>query len=414
VKRLNIMFLAGEPSGDRLAADLAHALRARLTPASASPTPLPAAPSPALAPIFWGAGGSDMTAAGVHLVQEMTSKAVVGLWEVIRNYRQFRAIFHHLLHAAIQRQPDAVVLVDFSGFNLRFARALRSWTQSRRGVFANWTPKLICFVSPQVWASRAGRALHMARCLDLVLSIFPFEKAWYAQRVPQLRVEFVGHPLLDRYPRPADESHAPPEPALDLNPGTSPPRLLLLPGSRARELEAHLPIMIDTVQLLRRALPFDATLVVPPSLRARTQSRLPPAAGIALDPSPLPDALRRATAALACSGTVTMECAYFRLPTVILYRTSFLTYHAAKQLINVPYLGMPNLLAGDMVYPEFIQHAATPPNLAVPLQRFLQDPAARRRLQSKLDHAIASLGPPGALDRAACLIAESLGVSPYY
>ena len=140
-----------------------------------------------------------MAAAGVDLAFDMTAHSVVGLSEVLKNYFKFRRLFHQLFQLALERQPDAIICVDFSGFNRRFAHAIRQYTRAHADWFHDWNPKLIQYVSPQVWASREGRAYQMARDYDLVLSIFPFEKDWYAKRVPQLPVEFVGHPIVDRY-----------------------------------------------------------------------------------------------------------------------------------------------------------------------------------------------------------------------
>jgi lipid-A-disaccharide synthase len=152
-----------------------------------------------VAPEFFGAGGPAMAAAGVELVADTTVHAVVGLSEVVRELGTYWRLFRQLLALAVARQPDLILLVDSSGFNLRLAASLRRRVRSQRGTFGNWSPKIVYYVSPQVWASRPGRVLGMARDLDLVLSIFPFEQAWYAERVPGLRVEFVGHPLVERH-----------------------------------------------------------------------------------------------------------------------------------------------------------------------------------------------------------------------
>ncbi len=176
------MIIAGEPSGDLLAAELVRTLAA--TPSGAGAK-------------FIGAGGPRMAEAGVELVFDMTQHAVVGLWEVVKNYFKFRRLFNQLLDLAVERRPDAVICVDFSGFNRRFAAALRE----RQKSIPDWKLRVVQYVSPQVWASRPGRVRTMERDLDLLLSIFPFEKAWYAEHAPKLRVEFVGHPMMERYQR---------------------------------------------------------------------------------------------------------------------------------------------------------------------------------------------------------------------
>ena len=180
-----------------------------------------------------------MAGAGVDLDFDMTQHSVVGISEVLRNYFKFRRLFNQLYRLALDREPDAIICVDFSDFNRRFARALKKYVRSRRDWFHDWAPKIIRYVSPQVWASREGRAYQMARDHDLLLSIIPFEKAWYAKRVPRLRVEFVGHPLLDRY--------ASAQSRMRNARTSSSPSILLLPGSRPDELKRHLPVMLETL-----------------------------------------------------------------------------------------------------------------------------------------------------------------------
>src|SRR5437867_10281637 len=207
------MFIAGEPSGDLLAAHLARALRPAVIETQSRPTADAQPLHTGLAPEFFGAGGPMMAAAGVELAFDLTQHAVIGLWEVLKHYAKFHRLFRQLLQLAIERQPDAILCVDFFGFNRRFAHAVKRHVRARRGPFYQWNPKIIQYVSPQVWASRPGRARAMAGDFDLLLSIFPFEKPWYAQRVPELKVEFVGHPLTDRYAtmaRPCSESRVPP------------------------------------------------------------------------------------------------------------------------------------------------------------------------------------------------------------
>ena len=173
------MLIAGEASGDLLAAELVSALGAQSSILN-----------PPSSPVFFGAGGAKMAETGVELAFDMTEHAVVGFSDVVKNYFKFRRLFNQLLALAIKRKPDVIIGVDFGGFNLRFGHAVRQYV--RDNPFSKWNPKIIQFVSPQVWASRPGRADLLAADYDLLLSIFPFEKDWYAKRVPKLRVEFVG------------------------------------------------------------------------------------------------------------------------------------------------------------------------------------------------------------------------------
>ena len=155
-------------------------------------------------PQFFGAGGAKMAAAGVELAFDLTQHSVIGISDVLKNYFKFRRLFNQLLALAIERKPDVVIGVDFGGFNLRFGHAVKEYV--RDNPFSKWNPKIVQFVSPQVWASRPGRADLLAADYDLLLSIFPFEKDWYAQRVPKLRVEFVGHPMVGRFEKQKAES----------------------------------------------------------------------------------------------------------------------------------------------------------------------------------------------------------------
>ena len=139
-----------------------------------------------------------MKAAGVELAFDLTEHSLIGISDVFKKYLQFRRLFKRLLKLAIERQPDVIIGVDYGGFNLRFGQAIKRYVRQHRTEFVPWSPKLVQFVSPQVWASRPGRAYTLAENYDLVLSIIPFEKQWYAQRVPKLRVDFVGHPLVGR------------------------------------------------------------------------------------------------------------------------------------------------------------------------------------------------------------------------
>lgn len=377
----SIMVIAGETSGDTLAAELVTALRQQAVAAGQAP------------PVFFGAGGPRLAAAGVELAVDMTEHAVVGLWEVVKHYWKFRLIFRHLLRLAAERRPDVVLCVDFSGFNRRFGRAVKA--QARAMPQAHWQPRLVQMVSPQVWASRPGRAKSLERDFDLLLSIFPFEKAWYAQHAPRLRVEFVGHPLFDRHPPPAP-----------LTPG-GPPRVVLLPGSRQAELKRHLQPLLGAWQLIRQKHPAAKAAMVLPDERLRALA-LAHGAGAAVNVQVggLAEQLQQASVTLASTGTVTMECAYFGVPTVTLYITSWLTYEVARRLVTVPSLTMPNLLAGRAVFPEFIQYQATPKALAEAALGFLDHPESAEAVRAQLRELMAQLGGPGAAARAARLIAE--------
>ena len=393
------MVIAGEPSGDTLAAELVKSLRGAWVEKGASPSHDPQPLETGLDSRFFGAGGSRMAEAGVELAFDMTEHAVVGLVEVLKSYGKFKRLFNQLLQLAFERQPDAILCVDFSGFNRRFARAVKRGVRERRGPFRNWDPKIVQYVSPQVWASRPGRARAMARDFDLVLSIFPFEKAWYAEHAPQLPVEFVGHPIVDRYAVAGAVR----------DPGEAAPTVLLLPGSRVGELKRHLPVMLSALEKMQSVQPdLRARMVLPNDTLARLARTFSGPAGVEIDVGALANALARADLAIASTGTVTMECAFFGVPTVAIYKTSWSTYQIGKRIIRVRHLAMPNLLAGKTVYPELIQNDATSEAIARESLELLNDPARRTRVKAELATVIGSLGGPGASRRAAQAVLEIL------
>jgi len=380
------MLIAGEASGDLLAAELVTALRGQLPDA-----------------MFFGAGGPKMADADVELAFDLTRHSVIGMSDVLINYFKFRRLFNQLLALAIKRQPDAIIGVDYGGFNLRFGHAIKEYI--RNNPFAKWNPKIIQFVSPQVWASRPGRARLLEADYDLLLSIFPFEKDWYARRAPKLRVEFVGHPMVGRF---VSEGRVTRAPIFDQSGTriTRPSEILLLPGSRTSELKRHLPPMLDALRLIQEKLPgANAKMVLPnPALKelADKLSTLQP--NVEIQIGNLPQALAQADVAIASTGTVTMECAFFGVPTVTLYKTSWSTYQIGRFIVNVKWLTMPNILADEIIFPEFIQNDATPENLAGAALELLQNEPARSQIKSQLAKIVSSLGEPGASRRAAAAI----------
>jgi len=444
------MLIAGEASGDAHAATLVQALRRRLTTGHLSALGSTRGACTSFAPRFFGAGGPRMAEAGVQVEVDMTAHAVLGLTEALRKINHFRRLGRQLVSLACRRLPDVIVLVDFGGFNLRFAAEIRRCVQRQRGVFGNWRPRIVYFVSPQVWASREGRADRLARDVDLLLSIFPFEKAWYARRAPSLRVEFVGHPLVDRFAkaRPrvrsgessdaADagrESEAPgtKSPVRDaadqrrstLDRGTGAgPIVLLLPGSRRQEVRRHLPILVEAVRQLGQSMSVRPWMALPTEellelaegiVRVRRSHQFPaehsPPSGdgaIWCRVGDISDLMSGADLAIAKSGSVTLECAFHRLPTVVMYRVTWPTWWMARSIVRVPFAAMPNLLAGKEIYPELLQGRATPETIAREAEDLLRDGARRRAMRKDLEGVTASLGAPGAADRAAAAIVDLL------
>jgi lipid-A-disaccharide synthase len=393
------MLIAGEASGDRLAAELVGPLRKRVLRDSVDQTDDVQPLLTELAPHFFGAGGPRMKAAGVELAFDLTRHSLIGISEVLKKLFELRRLFKALFRLAVERQPDVIIGVDYGGFNLRLGKAIKNYVRRHRKEFAPWNPKLVQFVSPQVWASRPGRAWTLANNYDLLLSIFPFEKAWYARRVPTLRVEFVGHPMVERNskskvqrPRSAES-----------------PMVVLLPGSRPDEVRRHLPVVTGAFELMRKEIPsVRGKIVLPTDTLVAVAKSFGLPSGLGIQTAGLADTLTQADLAITKSGTITMECAMFGVTAVVFYKTSWPTYLIGKQIVNVPYLAMPNLLAGEKIFPEFVQHAATPENIARAALDLLRDETRRRTVKAALEKVVASLGGPGAAGRAADAIVSLL------
>ena len=369
----SFMLIAGEASGDTLGAELVKALRGEPGGEKFH---------------FFGAGGPKLAAAGAKLSFDLTAHAVVGIVEVLKNYGKFKSFFNQLLTLAIEKKPDYVILIDYPGFNLRFAKALKKIVRADAGT---WSPKIVFYVSPQIWAWHESRIHQIARDIDLMLAIFPFEKKWYADRKPNFKVEFVGHPLVDRYALEKERLAA----------VQKEPTLLLLPGSRVREIRKHLPVMLEAARRITAEQKIRLRVVLPSASMQNLARSVADLFGVAVQTGELATALASATVAIAASGTVTMECAYFNVPTVVIYKTSLSTYLLGRQFIKVKYLAMPNLLADETIYPELIQSEANAEKIYAAAKDLLNSQERRNVIKSHLRKVIASLGEPGASYRAA-------------
>ena len=386
-----IFLIAGETSGDTLGAELIKSIRNQHNGKNIE---------------LIGTGGQKMKIAGLQQLFDLTEHAVVGFWEVLKNYFKFRKLFQQLINLAIKKEPDAIVLIDYPGFNLRFARAIRNHQRQGTGAFKKWQPKIIAFVSPQIWAWKENRLKQITSDFDLMLSIFPFEKSWYAKRAPNFKVEFVGHPLVDRFSIDKNKNN---KTTSDPDLFTAHPEVLLLPGSRQRELEKHLPGMLEAVKIIATEVKIKVRIVLPnKKMLSLAKQIVPTGTEIILQIGNLEESLNHAILTIASSGTVTMECAWFKVPTVVVYKTSLITYIIGKLLVKVPYVAMPNILAEEEIFPEFIQNEATPDNIAKASLRILQDSTERQKILTGLKHIASQLGEPGATNRAAKSILHSI------
>jgi lipid-A-disaccharide synthase len=369
-----IYFVAGEASGDEHGAALMRSLRD-------------------LAPDceFCGRGGPQMKAvAGEAFTNWIDDAAVVGLWEVVKHYGYFREQFAKALAEIEAAKADAVVLIDYPGFNLRLARTL--WERAPN-------LKIIYYISPQVWAWNRGRIRQMARYLDLMLCIFPFEAELY--NLSGLRTVFVGHPMIENLAK--RRTGEPRDPNL----------IGLFPGSRSREVKKIFPVMLKAIAeiiAVRSATRFEvaaASDVLASEIREYlARSSLQEHGRVVIADSS--GTMQRALAGMVASGTATLESAYFRLPFVLVYKVSWPTYFAARLLMRVPFLGMPNVLAGREIVPEFLQHEARPKAISQSVLQLVNDSAKREQMIAEFDAVIEKLGESGASAKAARAILAEL------
>ncbi len=351
---VTIGIVAGEASGDALAANLIETVRARLPQAR-----------------FVGVAGPKMEAAGCEVWHPLEALSVAGLTEVLSRLPEIVAIRRAVARRMIAERVPVFVGVDAPDFNLGLERKLK-----RAGV------RTVHFVSPSVWAWRRGRVAKIGRAVHRILVLFPFEPPIYeAAHVP---VTFVGHPLAQEAATLASRREA--REALKL--GIAQPVFALLPGSRTFELERHGDLLLETAVALRAARP-DARFLVPLATRATRDKFEAARFQAGYDQLPMTmlyghatDALRAADVAIVASGTATLEAALARCPHVIFYRVSAVSAQILRRKILVPWVGLPNVLAGRHVVPELLQEDATVENLTQAALNLYDDTVTRRRLEA--------------------------------
>lgn len=355
------MVVAGEASGDAHAAELIGELRRR---------------RPELR--FFGCGGEAMAEAGCELLVQDRELAVMGLAEVVRHLPRLHGLLGKLKRALRERRPRGVILVDFPDFNLRLA----AYTK-KLGI------PVAYFISPQLWAWRSGRVEQIRRNVTKMICIFPFEQGFYARH--GIEVASVGHPLVERIPQPGAGGDA----------------VVLLPGSRQREVDYHLPVLIEAVKRMpgRRFVLPAAPHVDTGALRARV-----PAEVEVLAPGNMYAALAQARVALAGSGTATLETALMGVPMVVYYRLSPISYWIGRRLVRTPHVAIVNLIAEREVVPELIQNEFTPERVVAAAEPLLEDGPERTAMLQGLAEVRARLGPGGAIARAAEAVAATFGL----
>jgi lipid-A-disaccharide synthase len=342
----------------------------------------------------FGVGGARLREAGLEVIAPAEDISVMGLAEVLPRIPRILSILRQLARSAAERRPRAALLVDLPDFNLRLAARLK-----RLGI------PVVYYVSPMIWAWRQGRARKIARIVDRMLCILPFEERFYEGTGVSAR--FVGHPFAEKPPpRPTAAYRA----ELGLPSGRT--TIAIMPGSRPSELRRLLPPMLEAAERIREVHP-DAQFVVPVAPTLRPEALRPYLAShqtleVKLVDGRAEEAVGASDAALVKSGTSTLETALMLRPMVVVYKLSWLSYLVGRLLVRIAHFALVNILAGRGIVPELLQRQASPERMAAEVNRLLGDPAARDAQLAALREVRSSLGEPGAPRRVAEEIARAM------
>ncbi|MEI6831923.1 MAG: lipid-A-disaccharide synthase [Candidatus Omnitrophota bacterium] len=371
-----ILVVCGEPSGDLLAGNLIAAIN-ELDPAIK----------------ISGVGGIHLAKTKTEIFYNIKGLAVMGLFDVLKKLPKFFELKRLILDKINSDKPDCIILVDFSGFNLRLAKTI------------NKRIPTIYYVSPQVWASRENRIKCIKKFVYKMIVLFKFEEEFYKER--QIQAQYAGHPLIDIV-KPTMSKQ---ELINNFRFSTDKKIIALLPGSRKREVKLILPLMLKAAQLINKKI-SDTQFVIAKSPALDTQIYTQVLKRFNLDLKIIDgktyDCLEIADASLVCSGTATLEAAIIGKPFVIVYKMNLLNYLLYAPQVKVPYIGMVNIISGKKVVPEFIQFQAKPKMIAHAIIDLLQKPEQAKQMLEDLTFVKTSLGLPGAAQRAAKLILEFL------
>jgi lipid-A-disaccharide synthase len=386
---MKLAIVAGEASGDLHASEVVRELK-QLDPSLQT----------------FGIGGDLLAHEGMRILHHAREMGMVGLFNVLRHLGMFRRILNEMTETIAREKPDAVMLVDYPEFNLRLAKRCKAM-----GI------RIIYYISPQIWAWRKGRVKKIARIVDRMLVIFPFEESFYREHgVP---VTYVGHPLIDemegeRPSRPQSSGVTPDDRetvARDARPlrAGRPLSLALLPGSRRHEVRALLPAMLDAVSILKKEKEVDAFIIQAPTISSAELLEVMQQAGefARIVPHDRGQALASADVALSSSGTATLECAIAGTPVVVMYRLSSPTHWLAQRLVKLQHFSLVNIVAGRNVVPELIQKDVNGERIAREV-RALTDPSTRAAVRRELAAVTGKLGGPGASRRAAEAIMRTI------
>ncbi len=373
-----VLIVAGEASGEARAARLVEELRVRYPEVS-----------------FSGIGGERMRAAGVHTLVDCREMAVLGLIEVLRHYRRIKGVLERMRRLLHEERPDLLILVDYSGFNLRLAP-----TAKELGI------PVMYYISPQVWAWRQKRIYKIREVVDQMVVVFPFEVPLYEKAgVP---VTYVGHPLLDEVHSDLDRDGALREFGLD----PARPTIGLFPGSRRNELQRLLPPLLDAAERIHSERP-EVQFLIP---QASTLDRVEIDTLLAGRSLPVTvvenrfyDVTRACDAIATASGTATLEVALMGVPLVVVYKISGFSYRIMRRLIKLKHIAMCNIVAGEEVARELLQDEVTAERISTELLRLLE-PELHAETVARLGRIHETLGEPGGAARAAAVAAGMLGL----
>jgi lipid-A-disaccharide synthase len=361
-----VMIIAGEASGDLHGAGVVRELLRRVPGAE-----------------VFGMGGERMRHEGADILVHVDDMAFMGVVEVVRNLRAVMRAEKRLKAVLNDRRPDVVLLIDYPGFNLRFARAVRTASIP-----------VLYYISPQVWAWHGNRVHTMRRLVDKMFVILPFEEDIY--RRAGIPVEFVGHPIVEHIGVSCSRGEFLQRHGMDA--GTK--VLGLFPGSRAQEIEHIFPVMLDAARALYRSMGVCVAVGVAPNLGAAFLRRyLPADVPVTLVERATHDLMAYADAAVVTSGTATLETAWFGTPFLVVYRTSSLTFCIGRALVRVPAIGLVNIVAGTKIVPELIQRELTAAHVVEIAGRLLGDAGVAASMRKDLGIIRERLGGPGASRR---------------
>ncbi|MHB2154584.1 lipid-A-disaccharide synthase [Calditrichota bacterium GD2] len=361
----NILLIAGEVSADHHGAHLLEALKTF---------------QPQLE--VWGIGGDELQKQGMTVLYHVRQMSFLGVGEVLKHLPFIRQVMKAIKNRAQKDKPDAAILIDYPGFNLRLAKALKKMNIP-----------VIYYISPQLWAWGRGRVKTIKQCVDLMLVLFPFEKEFYEQH--GIKAQYVGHPLVDRH------HQFLPKEFKKVKPGKA--VIGLLPGSRQNEIKSLLPRMVKSAGILIEKGAVEKVVIarVPHLHEDYYRQFLQGTDGhFELVEKPMQQLLPELDAALVASGTATLETAYYAVPMVIVYHVNALTYWLGRLLIKVSHIGLANIVAQEEIAPELIQHEFTPQKAADLMFKVL-NPQVNEQLRKRMLIVRQKLGQPGASLRAA-------------